>query len=621
MYLSDRKNKIISELLHNDSCITGQYLANVAGVTSRTIRADVSELNKELADDKIEILSFTGKGYFIPKESKKKARDLIDLEQSYRVPIMPENRVEHIIRQLLINPHGVSKEKISKQLYVSKSTLDRDFSKVEQKLKEKHVNLAKKTEDVFCISGDENKLRKIYKDFFSSSANTYYSEKKELSESINLRLEEANKIIRDAAEKHRVNLSGDEFTAVSLFLAITFFRISEGFGIEKFSEKKKYIDEFLEEIINISRGEIDIDNIESEFIRYNLGRIVYGNVCGEGRGEIEETVEKAIENVSFTFEYDFSSETKEKLTNILCKNSIISSSEYFLDDIKREYPMAFEMSASFTNYMKSEEHFNISDDVLTDIVLLFACEMEKDALKEERKKRDIIVICQSGTVASELLEVKIKRYFPEFNILGFFPPFDIDKGIIQKPDIIISTVTTESDDIPIVIISPLLKDYDVLKINTVIRQIEHSENISYEFINLFKETLFVRDMEAFDKYEAIKKLYDTMHKSGYANDTYFQAVLEREKISATALGNMVAVPHAINANIGENVAAIGILKKPVEWSGEKVQLVFLINIGNTKDNNVKQIFRSFFDVISAGGKVERLIKSKNYYEFIKRINQ
>ena len=63
------------------------------------------------------------------------------------------------------------------------------------------------------------------------------------------------------------------------------------------------------------------------------------------------------------------------------------------------------------------------------------------------------------------------------------------------------------------------------------------------------------------------------------------------------------------------------MKKPIEWNGEKVQIVFLINIGNTKDNNVKQIFRSFFDVISAAGKVDRLIKSRNYYEFIKRINQ
>ena len=620
MYLSDRKNKIISELLHDNSCITGQYLANVAGVTSRTIRADVSELNKELAENDIKILSITGKGYFIPKENKKKARELINIEQQYRVPVLPENRVEHIIRELLINPGGVSKEKISTQLYVSKSTLDRDFLKVEKKLNIKEIYLQKKTDDIFCIRGDECAAREMYIDFFSNTAKSYYFGDNTFSDEIKNGLEKAKRSVQEAIEKHGIKLSGDQFYTVCVFLAIALFRISKGYIVDKF-DKNTVSDDFIKEIVNLAEYETEINEAERKYLNHHLSKIIHGEMYGEETGEIEETLEKGIEDVSLTFEYDFSSELKDRLTSTLTKNVKINSSEYFLEDIKREYPMAFEMSVSLANFMDSEINFGIDENVLTEIALIFSYEMEKSALREERKKRNIIVICQSGKTARELIEVKIKRYFPEFDILGFFPPYDVEKGIQKKPDIILSTMMTESDDIPIVIINPLFKDYDVLKVNTVIRQLEHSESIGYEFINLFKEELFIKDMEAFDKYDAIKKLYDKMLHSGYANDGYFQAVLDREKISATALGNMVAVPHAINANIGENIAAIGILKKPIEWNGEKVQIVFLINIGNTKDNNVKQIFRSFFDVISAAGKVDRLIKSRNYYEFIKRINQ
>ena len=148
----------------------------------------------------------------------------------------------------------------------------------------------------------------------------------------------------------------------------------------------------------------------------------------------------------------------------------------------------------------------------------------------------------------------------------------------------------------------------MLKINTVIRQIENRESSGYEFINLFKEDLFIRDLEALDKHDSIKKLYDAMKINGYAKDSFYKAVIERENISSTAIGNMVAIPHGISTESSENVVAIGILKKPIHWNGDKVQLVFLINIGNTAANNVKQIFKSFFDVINSNGKVERLIK-------------
>jgi len=173
----------------------------------------------------------------------------------------------------------------------------------------------------------------------------------------------------------------------------------------------------------------------------------------------------------------------------------------------------------------------------------------------------------------------------------------------------------------VIVINPLFKDYDVLKIQTAIKQIEQAESVGYQFNNLFKEELFLKDFEAFSKHEAIKQLYDKMQASGYAGNDFLQDVFERENISSTSIGNMVAIPHAISKGAGEDAAAAGILKKPIDWNGERVQLIFLINITRASKTNVKQIFESFFDLISASGKVERLIKSKNYYEFIKTINQ
>jgi mannitol/fructose-specific phosphotransferase system IIA component (Ntr-type) len=190
----------------------------------------------------------------------------------------------------------------------------------------------------------------------------------------------------------------------------------------------------------------------------------------------------------------------------------------------------------------------------------------------------------------------------------------------MNPELIISTGILETDELPVIVIDPMFKDYDVIKINSFINQIEHKESNTYDFMNLFKEDLFFKDIDANNQYEVINSLFDILKKSGRGNEQFLQAVFDRESISSTYIGNMVAIPHAIGVNIGENVVAIGITKKPINWQNDKVQLIFLINIRNASEGKVKQIFNSFFEVINSRRKVERLIKSENFYEFIKTIS-
>ncbi|WP_244262280.1 helix-turn-helix domain-containing protein [Thermoanaerobacter wiegelii] len=49
-----RKKKILKKLLENKKPITSEYLSKLLGVSSRTIRNDIKELNEELKDKSIE---------------------------------------------------------------------------------------------------------------------------------------------------------------------------------------------------------------------------------------------------------------------------------------------------------------------------------------------------------------------------------------------------------------------------------------------------------------------------------------------------------------------------------------------------------------------------------------
>ena len=127
MQLSNRESKLIYELIHNEGYVTGQHLANLAGVTARTIRADIAEINNKLSAGRIQIYSVPGSGYYIPDEQKADVIKAAKIDSDYIVPIMPDTRVDYIIEQLILNPEGITSDIIAAELYISKSTLDRDL--------------------------------------------------------------------------------------------------------------------------------------------------------------------------------------------------------------------------------------------------------------------------------------------------------------------------------------------------------------------------------------------------------------------------------------------------------------------------------------------------------------
>lgn len=618
MILGSRKSKIISELINSDNYITGQYLASVLGVTSRTIRDDIAKINSAILDMGIEINSVAGQGYYISKKDKTKLAKIINIQQDYMIPVLPDARTEHILKQLILNPKGIDVTAMSQQVYVSKSTLDRDLIKVKHKLEEHNISLVRSSTNVIRIDGDEVLIRQMYNSFVAKWIKAHCLDKRILNDEISMIFDKASEIIQSICG-NETELTGDEFDAAVLFITVVVFRNKYGFKLNLYN--KKNIDKkMLNNAVELVNNYIDINELEKLYIKEHLSNIIFSKVIIDDKDNIRNIIKKGIYSVSNAFNYAFNEQIDDKLTDILSVQHI-KSREYTFDDINKEYPLAVEMAVSLVNCIKDQIKTEINENMLVKIVLLFVCEMEKDLLEKELKKRNVVIVCQSGKLIKSLIESRLKRHFPGFNILGFFPLYKIDDAIKLKPELIISTVMTTSENCPVVVINPLFKDYDVLKVNTVIRQIEHTESVSYEFLNLFKEDLFVKDIETSDRYEVIRILSDALMQMGYSGEGFYQAVIERENISPTAIGNMAAVPHALGSDLGENVAAIGILKKPIDWKGEKVQIVFLINIKNTSDGNVKQIFNSFFDLISSGSKVERIIKSKNYYEFLKNINQ
>ena len=103
-------------------------------------------------------------------------------------------------------------------------------------------------------------------------------------------------------------------------------------------------------------------------------------------------------------------------------------------------------------------------------------------------------------------------------------------------------------------------------------------------------------MEAGHRDEALKTLVDALEKSGKIQDseTFFQAILKREKIVSTGIGMGVAIPHAKLEGFDHFFVAIGVqkTKEGIDWDaldGGPVKLVFMIGGPANKQTEYLQI--------------------------------
>ena len=114
-------------------------------------------------------------------------------------------------------------------------------------------------------------------------------------------------------------------------------------------------------------------------------------------------------------------------------------------------------------------------------------------------------------------------------------------------------------------------------------------------------------LKGFSKDEIIEELVDSLEVgSAFADrDKVLQAVLEREKIMSTGIGDGIAIPHGKSDAVTELSAALGIHKRGVDFDaldGEPTFVFFLLlSPANVSGPHIKALAR-----------ISRMLKNDNF---------
>ena len=627
--ISDRMSKIIKELNNSKkSYINSIELADMLGVSSRTVKRDLKEISEILKDNGAEVEATNQRYRLIINDDELFSQFINEnISSLAEVSGKKSDKVNGILELLLSNLY-INQDKIADELYISRSSINKVMMDVKNILSEYKITIQNKPHYGYILEGNEIDIRNCMVRFLTQRkednsiliSNRLVGFKEE--DYYNL-LEEIKNIFKDL----KIRKNDIEINYITRYIVISIFRVKYNCEI------------VLDDNINISLDNSVISasktiakKIKERFkVEFTFEDILYiSYIIGNNHIEIKElddsgiSVEQmvihAIDKIKNEYDIDFFRDGT--LLKGLINHLYTSYSRYCLNVtldnplinlIKSKYIEAYNYSILFSKVFKEEYGISMTEEDIGYIALHFAASLERYIMNNSLKA---IIVCSSGVGTAELLKTRITKKFQNIAIKGVYPAYILDSLELSDIDLIISTVNLEGVNLEkeVINVSPLLTDEDEEKINEHVKK-----QRDYDYLqNLMSDDLFFTNIEASSKEEVIEIMTKAMIERDIITEETKEQILKREEMSSTEITNLVAIPHCIAKENKNSVLAIGILKRPIMWDKSQVQIVFL----GVLDPQVKQnrkVFSMLYKLTKKVDKIKELVNIDELSYFKKKL--
>ena len=209
-----------------------------------------------------------------------------------------------------------------------------------------------------------------------------------------------------------------------------------------------------------------------------------------------------------------------------------------LSQIKSKFPLEFNLAIFLSNKIESEFNIKLDEHELGYIAIHFAASNERNKKNTSKK---ICIICHYGIGTGQLLSEKLQQSISDLNVIGVYPARYLDIAISQDVDLIVSTVEIKKSDKPVLHIENIFDDSVIENVNNAFYEKEERRKI---INSMFDERAFFT-VDAKNSQEVILKICDKLQNKGFIDEDSIESILDREKVSSTEIGNLVAIPHTI----------------------------------------------------------------------------
>lgn len=647
-FYNKRAIQILELLKKSKKSMTSDQIAVSMGVSSRTVRNDIKELNAYLKACQAEIVSKSGEGVLLvirDEELFQKMKHSLDEMKSEKklpniIPSNPQDRVRYIISRLLIASLNVGENidfyDLEEELYVGTSTLKKDLRMMEKILQQYGLKISITKKSGVKITGDEAKVRYCISEYVFNNVGTISLEDNPFYKELFTEQEvnSIRKILSEAIFNYSLRLSDTAFKNLLIHILIMLKRYENAGAvvyqpdiIEAFKGRKEYCcaKEIANEICMQTKVEIG-DEVyyitqhlmsSQRFLGENDGNGYHYKGTQDILVKIKEQtgIDLSDDDLLITgLDTHLSAALQRLKFNMNIRNEV-------LDMVKTSYPLAFELAVLAGEVIETDYRLQMKESEIGYMAIHFAVALGRKGLSTEEMIKTAIIVCGAGRVTAMLMKEKIKQIFSDrIEIIQVCSVRDLTQEMIDSVDFVFTTVNLEGySSEKIRRVKMFLDDADIRGISQALKINNTRDGVNFRAI--FREDLFFTGLNLKTREAVLTYLTDILVEKKCISESVRQSIFKREEMATTELGCFVAIPHALLNDMENATVAVAILKKPIIWEKEKVQVVLVLNIPKSKNGVWEIVFKRLYRELIMEQGVTWLIKNQKYKEFIEKLGR
>lgn len=620
MRVALRQKKLLKIFRYSSDYLTVKYLAENLNVSERTIHNDLKVLEE--------------KGNIFEKKPGIGIRLLSTSEEDEEniEQYSPEYRRNRIIKELLFEGKKMTYQSMAEKFIVSVSSIIADL----EYLKKDILN-----DQTVKLVGDENGTRFVGTEAqwqrTMISFNEYLTEKFDM----NFRDKNSRKILYDfydpeyvekcykvvsSFREHKIYYVADYYVAnIFNVLLVLLQRLSQNHH-HTMEHNEFYSDQIMKlmdytiakELLEFATQDTTI-TFESNDVYFfsvylNVNRITFQVMASDYGKSYEKRVKNMINEMSDCVKVNLTQD--HELYDHLCLHLMpmihrlerkIFIKNPMLQAIKEEYSLMFELTWIVADKFVNEYGLKITDDEVGFLMLYF-----QNSLEKQRKSKRILVVCPNGIATSTLISNKIRRVLPPLDIIEVASLEDVNTFEYSNIDFIVSTIPLEVKEITVVVVSTLLSEKDIEKIENVYKQelqvlSDEDEKIGWSELSRYLDSDHIfYNSDEITKEEIIQRVCQKLQAEGIVKQNFHSSVLEREKKGATDNIFGGAIPHGAVKSVNKTCLAVWVNRKPVKWTKYKVKVIVFFVLAEEDMKMSKNILENGFSFIKSKETIEQI---------------
>lgn len=619
------------QLLSTKEYRTSSSLGLQVNMSDKTIQKMLKELNEVLLLNGACIETKRGQGYRLRVTNEKEIsyfRDEI-IGREVGIPNSSEERIRFLEKYLLGCQHYCKIDDLSEMLYVSYRTISKDLKTVESNLGRFNLKLERKPSYGIKIVGDEFDIRRYYVSLTSASVDLPIldHQSEELFGVI-------TKCIQDVLQQKGYQISDVSLGSLVLHLYVAIERTRTGNEIHLKEEHMNFImieDELLvandllkrlEEAMAEKNQEIKFPKSEIQYVAIHLAGKKITPIGKKNiviTKKIDMIVTEMLEKIYESFKVDLRDNfaLRMALSEHIVPLEVrlrfdMTMKNPLLDEIKRKFLFAFAIATYACGIIGRQFGKVLTEDEVGYFTLHFELALHQS--NESIAKKNILIICSSGKGSARFLQHRYRERFKDYiNKIEVFESQHLTSANLEGTDYIFTTVPIkEAVNVPILEVSYFLEDDDERNVLHALKKNSHSAIEKY-----YSSKLFIPDLDASSKNEVLDYLCDFIGRVEEVPPNFKEAVYERERTAPTAFGNLVALPHPSQTLSTKTFACVAILKKPMIWDDQMVQVVFLVSIENRPSKEIQSFYRTTSRLLINKQYIDELIQHNNFDTLIR----